>query len=80
MVTVNNKEHKMTKEFVVDCTDWHGRKDVFFCHARDLDHACSFAYWTLSDLIEIHSIQEYTDAWQDEYEQFTGWKYLKESV
>jgi len=52
----------MTKEFVVDCTDWHGRKDVFFCHARDLDHACSFAYWTLSDLIEIHSIQEYTDA------------------
>ena len=52
----------MSKEFVVDYTDWHGRKDVFFCHARDADHARSFAYWTLSDLIDIHSIQEYTDA------------------
>lgn len=59
---MKQQEQQMTKEFVVDYTDWHGRKDVFFCHARDLDHARRFAYWTLSDLIEIHSIQEYTDA------------------
>ena len=51
----------MSKEFVVDYTDWHGRKDTFFCHAGDDIAARKFAYWTLGELIDIHSIEEIVD-------------------
>lgn len=51
----------MTKDFVVDYTDWHGRRDTLFCHAANEARARAWAYWTLGDLIEIHSVQEYTD-------------------
>lgn len=52
----------MSKEFVIDYTDWHGRRDTLFCRADDEVHARAFAYQTLGDLIDIHSIQEYTDS------------------
>ena len=49
------------REFVVDYIDWRGRRDTLFCHASDEVRARAHAFWTLGDLIEIHSIQEYTD-------------------
>jgi hypothetical protein len=52
----------MSKEFVVEYTDWHGCRGIYFFWARDDVHARSFAYWTLGDLIEIHSLEEYAGA------------------
>lgn len=51
----------MSKEFIVHFTEWAGRKDFFFCHARDEAHARAFAYWTLGDLIDITSVEEFID-------------------
>ena len=49
----------MTKEFVIDYTDWHGVRDTFFCHATGADQARAFAYWTLGDLIDIHTVESF---------------------
>ena len=49
----------MSKEFVVDYTDWHGRKDAFFCTAGSIEEAKSFAFWSLGDLIDIHEVSEW---------------------
>lgn len=48
----------MTKEYIVHFTEGSGRKDFFFCHARDEAQARSITYWTLGDLIEILSVEE----------------------
>ena len=49
----------MTREFIVDFIDWRGQRDTLFCHARDEVHARAFAYWTLGDLIDIISVEEF---------------------
>jgi len=50
----------MTREFIVDFVDWRGQRDTFFCRAED--EARAKAFWALGDLIDILSVQEYTDA------------------
>lgn len=52
----------MTKEFIVDFIDWRGQRDTFFCGASDEYEARAQAFRALGDLIDILSVQEYTDA------------------
>lgn len=52
----------MTREFIVYFVDWRGQPDTFFCRASDEYEARAEAFWALGDLIDILSVQEYTDA------------------
>jgi len=47
----------MSKGFIVVYTDWRGVQDTFFCHATGADQARAFAFWTLGELIDIHTVE-----------------------
>ncbi len=50
-------------EFVITYTEWSKtRKESFFVYARDAAQARSFAYWTLGDLIDILTVEEWPTA------------------
>ena len=51
----------MGKEFVIVFINWAGLRDTLWCRADDAVAAREDAYRIMGDLIDIISVEEYTD-------------------